>query len=399
MKILQLCHKPPAPPKDGGCIAMHTITEGLMKAGHEVTLLTIYTHKHDLELDKLSQEYIDQTNIKGIFVDTRVNLVDAFSTLITQDSYNVSRFFSTDFDIILTKLLQNKKYDIIHLESLFMTPYIGTIRRFSQAKVVLRSHNLEYIIWERVASGTKNFAKKAYLKYLSRQLKAYELDVITRMDGIVSISDGDQNHYRELGLKKPIVNIPFGIDMENYPLAEEPPSPTLFHLGAMDWTPNIEGVLWFLEEVWPIVYERHPELKLHLAGRKMPDHLMELDYPNVKIIGEVEDAKKFMRAHQIMIVPLLSAGGIRVKIIEGMALAKNIVSTSVGAEGIEAEHGADFIVVDEPEAFAEAISRLLSNAHDAEEMQKKARKRAEQVYDNKVLINQLVTFYEDLLSR
>ena len=378
---------------------MHTITEGLMKAGHEVTLITIYTHKHDLELDKLPQDYIERTNIKGIFVDTRVNLVDAFSTLITQDSYNVSRFFSTDFDIILTKLLRKQKFDIVHLESLFMTPYIGTIRRFSKAKVVLRSHNLEYIIWERVASGTRNFAKKAYLKYLSRQLKAYELDVITRMDGIVSISYGDQNHYQQLGLKKPIVNIPFGIDIENYPLTNTPPSPTLFHLGAMDWTPNIEGVLWFLEEVWPIVHEKHPELKLHLAGRKMPEHLMQLEYPNVEIIGEVEDAKQFMRAHQIMIVPLLSAGGIRVKIIEGMALAKNIVSTSVGAEGIEAVHGTDFMVADEPAKFAEAISTLLNNQADAEKMQQNARTRAENVYDNKVLIDQLVAFYEDLLSR
>ena len=166
---------------------MHTITEGLIKAGQDVTLLTIYTHKHDLELEKLSQEYIEQTKIKGVFVDARVNLVDAFSALITADSYNVSRFFSADFDIILSKLLREQQFDIIHLESLFTTPYIGTIRRFSNAKVVLRSHNLEYIVWERVASGTRNFAKKAYLKHLSRKLKTYELDVITQIDGIVSI--------------------------------------------------------------------------------------------------------------------------------------------------------------------------------------------------------------------
>ena len=101
MKILQLCHKPPAPPKDGGCIAMNNITSGLINAGHEVRLLTIYTHKHDLELDKLSKAYLEDTQIQGVHVDTRVNLVDAFSSLITQDSYNISRFFSADFDIQL----------------------------------------------------------------------------------------------------------------------------------------------------------------------------------------------------------------------------------------------------------------------------------------------------------
>ena len=378
---------------------MHTITEGLIKAGQDVTLLTIYTHKHDLELEKLSQEYIEQTKIKGVFVDARVNLVDAFSALITADSYNVSRFFSADFDIILSKLLREQQFDIIHLESLFMTPYIGTIRRFSNAKVVLRSHNLEYIVWERVASGTRNFAKKAYLKHLSRKLKTYELDVITQIDGIVSISNKDQKHYHEIGLKKPIINVSFGINIENYTLENSIPSPSIFHLGAMDWTPNIEGVLWFLDEVWPQVHKSHPDLTLHLAGRRMPEHIIQFEYPNVKIIGEVDDAKEFMRDHLIMIVPILSGGGIRVKIIEGMAMAKNIVSTSIGAEGIEAENGTELVIADTPIDFAKAISQLLSNPDKARRMRQNARARAEKSYNNKVLINQLVKFYQDLLSR
>jgi hypothetical protein len=188
MRILQLCNKPPFPPKDGGGIAMNNITRGLLDAGHEVKLLTVYTNKHDLDLSELSKEYIDATDVEGVFIDTQINLVDAFSSLITQDSYNVSRFFSPDLDIRLTDILKRSDFDVVHLESLFMTPYIGTIRRFSKAKIVLRSHNLEYIIWERIAAGTKNRAKKAYLKYLSKKLKNYELSVINQVDGIASIS-------------------------------------------------------------------------------------------------------------------------------------------------------------------------------------------------------------------
>jgi hypothetical protein len=96
MRILQLCNKPPFPPKDGGGIAMNNITRGLLDAGHEVKLLTVYTNKHDLDLSELSKEYIDATDVEGVFIDTQINLVDAFSSLITQDSYNVSRFFSPD---------------------------------------------------------------------------------------------------------------------------------------------------------------------------------------------------------------------------------------------------------------------------------------------------------------
>ncbi len=398
MKILQLCHKPPAPPKDGGCIAMNNITAGLMQAGHEVRLLTIYTHKHDLELDKLSQEYIDRTKIQGIHVDTRVNLVDAFSSLITQDSYNISRFFSADFDIKLSQLLTQENFDIVHLESLFMTPYIATIRRFSDAKVVLRSHNLEYIIWERVAQGTKNPAKRAYLKYLSKKLKEYELDVITQMDGIASISKEDADNYRSLGLKKPLVNIPFGIDLEKYQASESAPEVALFHLGAMDWRPNIEGVLWFLDEVWPRVHAAHPKLKFYLAGRHMPKELTESTYPNVEVLGEVPSAIDFMNSKQIMVVPLLSAGGIRVKIIEGMALKKNVISTPIGAEGINAENQRDLHLAESPDDFVKAINQLLQNPEAAKAQGTSARKIVEECFDNRVLTQELVDFYKDLLS-
>ena len=377
---------------------MHTITDGLIKAGHEVKIMTIYTHKHDLELDKCSEEYVEQTGIEGIFVDTRVNLVDAFSTLITQDSYNVSRFFSTDFDIRLTKLLRRHKFDVIHLESLFMTPYIGTIRRFSKAKVVLRSHNLEYIIWERVASGTRNIAKRAYIKHLSKQLKNYELDVITRMDGIVSISEEDRLKYEKLGLKKPLINIPFGIDVKKYEVKNQNTDKAIFHLGSMDWRPNIEAVLWFLEDIWPLVHKKHPELKFYIAGRNMPADFMDMNYPNVEMIGEVENAQKFMQSKRIMVVPLLSAGGIRVKIIEGMALGKCVISTSIGAEGIDAEDNKQIKIANEPEEFVNAITDLLDD-ETSDQMQLAAREYAETSFDNSVLIDRLVDFYNSLLSR
>jgi hypothetical protein len=163
MKILQLCLKPPLPARDGGCIAMNNVTQGLLQAGHKVKVLTIFTYKHDLNPELMPEEYVDQTGIEGVFIDTRVNAVDAFASFVTSDSYNISRFFSTDFDIRLAKLLRNEDFDVIHLESLFMTPYVGTIRRLSMAPIVLRSHNLEFVIWEKIAAGTTNVIKRMYM--------------------------------------------------------------------------------------------------------------------------------------------------------------------------------------------------------------------------------------------
>lgn len=397
MRILQLCLKPPLPARDGGCIAMNNVTRGLLALGHEVKILTIVTHKHGFDPVAMGELYMEQTQIEGVFVDTKVNLVDAFSSMVTQDSYNVNRFFSTDFDLALTRILNKTKFDIIHLESLFMTPYIGTIRRRSKAKIVLRSHNLEHVIWERMASGTRNPAKRAYVKYLSKKLKEYELSVMHDVDGIAAISHSDEKRFRELDCPVPLKTIPFGIDLSTYrpeDLLNSPP--TVFHIGAMDWTPNVEGLLWFLDEVWPLVLQENGDIQLMLAGRGLNDDLLPSGVKNVKLIGEVADAKAFMRNNDIMIVPLLTAGGIRVKTIEGMALQKAIVTTTIGLEGIDAVGGTHLEIADEPEDFARAILKLASHTNQLTEMGKEARKLAEKNFDNIKIIEQLVDFYTEL---
>lgn len=373
---------------------MHTITRGLMEAGHTVKLLTLVTDKHPFEEEKFPEGYAEETGIQGVYVDTKINVVDAFSALVTNDSYNISRFFSPDFDMLLRRLLEKTHYDVIHMESLFMTPYIHTCRRYSKAPIVLRSHNLEYMIWERVAVGTKNRAKRSYLKYLSNKLKDYELSVLPRLDGIVAISGDDMKHYQDIGYSGHLDWIPFGVDMDRYPPSTGEPSPTVFHLGSMDWLPNIEGMSWFLLDVWPIILKLKPEAEVFLAGRKMPEFIPGSDAKGVHIIGEVDDAQAFMNEHKVMVVPLHSAGGIRIKIIEGMALAKTIVSTQVGAEGIDYTDKKDIRIADRAQAFAEAVVEELERKDNRVGMN--ARELVEQVYDNEIISSKLVNFYKSL---
>jgi glycosyltransferase involved in cell wall biosynthesis len=393
MKILQLCHKPPCPPKDGGCIAMNNLTQGLIKQNCQVKVLSIHTHKHDFEPQNLSEEYKQQTAIESIFVDTRINLVDAFSNLITQDSYNVSRFFSADFDKKLRSILQSDKFDVVLLESLFMTPYTETIRRYSKAKVILRSHNLEYVIWDRVAEGSRNPAKKTYLRLLAKQLKEYELKVFKNVDGIVAISTADEQKYRQLGFEGNLITIPFGIDIENIIYREYQEKNQIFHLGSMDWTPNIEGVEWFLTQVWPKAHKDNPKVELWLAGREMPDEMKLLKEPNLNVVGSVGNAYEFMREKGIMIVPLLSAGGIRVKIIEGMALGIPIISTAIGAEGIDYKDQRDIIIANTPNEFATAIKKLTKEPEYAKSIGANARKLIENQFDNNLLTKKLLNFF------
>ncbi|MEY2763830.1 MAG: hypothetical protein RLZZ205_254 [Bacteroidota bacterium] len=399
MKILQLCHKPPLPAKDGGCIAMDNLTQGLLQLGHKVKVLTIYTHKHDLNLEQLPEEYIQQTDIEGVFVDTRINLVDAFTAFMTNDSYHVNRFFSPDMDIKIDRLLRKHQFDIIHLESLFMTPYLGTIKRRSKAPVVLRAHNIEYTIWEKIAIGTKNPVKKAYINHLARQLKEYELNMFNFVDGIATISESDKIRMLQLGVRQPIRTISFGIDLNKYHPLNPPQDVSLFHLGAMDWEPNIEGLTWFIENIWPHIHQHFPQLKLNLAGRNMPDKFIQLQVPGVHVIGEVEDAHGFMSQHAIMVVPLLSGGGIRVKIIEGMALGKAIVSSTIGAIGIEDHHTESLKIADSVQEWINALEPLVSNSEEVKMQGQKARAFAESNFDNVKITKALIQFYRDIQKK
>ncbi len=401
MRILQLCHKPPFPPKDGGCLAMHQVSMGLLEQGNQLKILTVFTQKHGFDLEEIDSDYIDKTDIEAVFIDTKINMVDAFSSLVTQDSYNISRFFSPDMDLKIVRTLQQNEYDLIILESLFMSPYTGTIRRYSKARIILRSHNLEYIIWERMALGAGNFARRAYLNYLAKKLKETELNAMRSVDGIVAISSEDAKKYEELGLQKPLITVPFGVDPEKYipvngGINEEI---NLFHIGAMDWAPNVEGIYWFLEEIWPEVLRMCPSTQLHLAGRNMPEILLNSEYSNVHIYGEVKDAYSFMSAYDVMVVPLLSAGGMRVKIIEAMALGKTVLSTAIGAEGIICEDNKDIILAENASDFSNQIKNLQSDRALLNRIGKFARANVEANYDNRILISKILDFYKSISKK
>ncbi|HVA99125.1 MAG TPA: glycosyltransferase family 4 protein, partial [Bacteroidia bacterium] len=295
--------------------------------------------------------------------------------------------------------LSKNKYDIIQLESIFMCPYIDTIRSYSDAKIILRAHNVEHIIWERLSENTTSVFKKKYLNLLAKRLKNYEINQFNNVDGITTVSLEDLEIIQKLGCKKPIQHITFAIDIEHLkPETEKPEDMSLFHLGAMDWMPNEEGIKWFIENVWNKLQQNNSSIKLYIAGRNMPKWLLDIDKKNIFVPGEVDDAVKFMQSKSIMIVPLISGGGIRVKIIEGMALGKTIIATSVAAEGIAYENKKNIFIANTPNEFINAIENLISNKSLLQKTGENARYLAEEMYDIKKIIIRLTQFYKQILT-
>ena len=398
MRVLQICHKPPLPSIDGGCIAINNISRGLIKELESIKVLTINTLKHPFDLKHYDQNYLEKSKIESTFVDTKLNIVDAFSNLVTYDSYNISRFFSPDFNELIIKTLKSESFDIILLESLFTTPYIETLKTYSSAKIILRSHNLEYIIWKRLSKESANPAKKIYLKLLSSQLKQYELDVFNKIDGIATISDQDKKKYIELKCPVKIETIPFGIETQKYKvLRNENKTLKFFHIGAMDWKPNLEAVSWLLNDIWPRIQKKIPNAELHLAGKNMPDWLFKNSKQNIFNHKEVKNSSQFIIENDIMIVPLLSAAGIRVKIIEGMAYGKTIISTEIGAEGINYKNGENIIIANNPEDFSEKAKKISSKELDHRKIGMNAREHVTNNYDQQLISKKLISFFETVL--
>lgn len=380
---------------------MLTLSKGLLGAGHSVKVLCISTPKQPLELQAVPAELMEQTRMEGVFVDTSLNIVDAFTDLITADNYNISRFFSPDMDIRLIRLLTEETFDIVQLESLFMTPYIPTLRRYSKARIVLRSHNLEHVIQQRIAIGERNFLKRPYRQFLAKQLERYEMEVLDRVDGVAAISPADAEHFLGHGSSTPIVPIPFGVDLKDYPVPEEKAvaTPVFFHLGSMDWQPNEEGIRWLLNSVWPRVIKKRPQARLHLAGNKMPKDLIDLDIPGVMIQGRVRDAVAYMQKRQVMLVPLFSAGGMRVKIIEGMAMGRTIISTPIGAEGINYTDGKDVLLARTATEFVERILGLIDRPESVRAIGLAAHALVRDQYAEESIARDLIAFYQRLLGK
>lgn len=399
MNILQVCSKPPFPPKDGGSLAMNILTWGLMEAGNNVKVLAVNTPKHFISDDAIDLNYRQKTRYESVFIDTSIKPLDAFLNLFSSESYNIIRFYSKTFEDKLISILRSEKFDIVHLETLWVAPYVDAIRKHSTAKIILRSQNVEYAIWQRLAANTNNPFKKWYLNLLTSRLKKYEISMVNKYDAIATITEIDLKSVKADGCRLPLINIPFGTDLKNYKVDTSTTEfPAVFHIGAMDWRPNAEGIRWIVENVWPKVIEKVPELHLYLAGRNMPQWLLELNAKNVQVLGEVPDSHKFINSKSIMLVPLFSGGGMRVKIIEGMALGKTIISTSIGAEGIDYSEGKDLLIANTESEFVDAIIKCSKNKSFSDQLGINARALIEQKYDNKIICEHLSQFYKELIK-
>lgn len=360
MNILIIASRVPFPLHDGGAIATYNQFRGYAELGHKVQLLALNTRKHHADPTTIKRELVKFGPVETFSINTDIRWQHALLNLFSRRSYNIERFDDAGFHRLIRQHLNKNQYDLIQFEGLFTAPYIQTVRKCSKAKLILRQHNVEHLIWEKQAAAEKNPLKHAYLEFLARRLKQYETRVLPAFDGIAAITDADATVLKEYAPETPVSYIPAGIDFPDATPAGS--AHALYHIGSMEWMPNQMAVRRLVRDIWPLVIAQSPESTLHIAGKGMAGARLPELPPGVTNDGEVADAVKWAEPFGILCVPLMAASGVRMKTLEALAQGKWVVTTSVGAAGLPLVHEQHCMLADSDSQFAESILRLQRDA-------------------------------------
>ncbi|MBN1339016.1 MAG: glycosyltransferase [Bacteroidales bacterium] len=398
MKILQLCHKMPYPVLDGGAYSLYHTALGLAGQGADLKVFAVNTPKNRIDPQIIPDEFKKKTQFECALINTGINPWKAFVNLFGKQSYFVERFWSEAWNSRLISILKEEDYDVVHLEHIYLCLYIDTIRKHSAAKVVLRPQNVESMLWIKYLGNGIDPVKRLYLKIAAKRLLNFERLMAGKVDGIIALTGKEAGTFRKFAPGVPVISVPLGFDFNTtgrYDFQKQYVDfPVFYHLGSMDWAPNVQGVSWFINEVMPYVLNLCPEFVLRLAGKKMPERFIKRQSDHLLVDGEVKDSLAYHEDKAVMIVPLLSGGGIRVKIIEAMALKKTVISTTIGAEGIPTTNGKNILIADSKEEFAHYIVKCSESLGFCREIGENAGKLALENFDCNSTAHNMLQFYK-----
>jgi glycosyltransferase involved in cell wall biosynthesis len=398
LKILILTHRVPFPQNGGYAIVVCNTIKGLIALGHEVALVALNGKKYHGSVQTTEDDLLQKIQYTSYDININVSVLDAITNLFNKKANDVDRYYDAEFEKLLLRELRQTTYDVIQFEGLFVTPYQAAIRKHTKARLIYRSHNIEHQVWMRLAQQKSDLFKKWYLHLLARRVKDYELQQLNKFDAIAVFTNEDKKTLLSYGVTIPVDIFPVGISLPDYrPDYNKTEFPSLFFLGSLDWMPNREGIEWFIENFYKDLTEGDLRVKFYVAGHNIPDSFDDYEaMGKIFIQGEVDDAFEFVNSKAIMVVPLLSSGGMRVKIVEGMAMEKCIISTSLGAEGINFTNGTNILIANNRQEFYDAIERCITDEEFCRNIGLNARRLIEEQHDVHVVAPRLVTFYQSL---
>jgi glycosyltransferase involved in cell wall biosynthesis len=392
VRVLLLTQVLPYPPDSGPKIKTWNVLKYLARQ-HQVTLVSFVRGDQSSEVEHLRPycEAIYTIPMKrGLIGDGLAML----RSLLSNQPWMMVRDDRRAMHQLLSRLASEKPFDIAHADQLNMAQYAQPI---SGAKKVLDAHNALWLLYKRLANTMRPGPKKWLLERDWRLLKTYEGNICREFDGVLAVSEEDKMALLEAsGQTKPITVIPIAVDThELQPVQRLPEANHILHIGTMFWPPNIDGIEWFLHEIFPLIRAERPDIHFDVVGARPPQHLLDLNQQNigVNVTGYVKDAHPYLQQAGVMIVPLRAGGGMRVKILESLAQGMPVVSTTLGAEGIAVKHGHHLLIADTPEQFAQAVIKILADRSFADFLGKSGRELIERQYDFQVACQSIELAY------
>lgn len=392
MRILQIAPQVPFPLDDGGKIGIYNITKYLSLRGHEIDFVCYRKHS---DYDSSYSALKEICNPFILDVQTDNNFFNALINLFSPVPYNVSKFYSSILEKFLRQRLKTAKYDVAHIDHLHMAWVVKILKDEFNIPCVLRQHNLEMMIMKRFFENSSNSLLKIFSGYQFKKFLKYEPQLCSEFDSVAMITPEDETEILKLNKRINSTIIPAGVDEKLLSLKKDKPEPfSIFFIGSLEWLPNADSIKWFLDDIFPKVVEKIPEIKLFVYGKKseslfVADNLKN----NVRIEGYVDDIWKKIMDKELAIVPLRIGGGMRIKIVELLAAGQNVIATSIGAEGIPVENEKHLLVADDADSFANTIINFFNNKYDKEKMIANSKKFIEEKFTWSIMAEKFEKVY------
>jgi glycosyltransferase involved in cell wall biosynthesis len=399
LKILWVKAGKLIPVNTGGRIRSYNLLRHLTTR-HQVTLLSYYIGQQDAAYDaELCRQLPGAIALaiprSGDSIGAQV--LDYLPQLASRAPYAVTKFTAPEVQGILHRCMEEGQFDVA------VCDFLAASLNFPQElpiPTVLFQHNCESLLWRRQAQFESNWLKRIAFKLEAAKMSSYEPTALRRFHHIIAVSEEDRREMMRFTEGSRISVVPTGVDLRLYQGHEEGNAepPVVVFTGSMDWEANIDGVEYFCREVWPLVQAKQPHARFRIVGRDPHPRVRKLACDSVEVTGTVPSVVKHLREAIALVVPLRIGGGTRLKIYEAMAMGKAVVSTSVGAEGLDVHDGRDILLGDDAETFANGLIRLLGDGQLRQALGTAAARTAAQ-YDWPTIADRFADVLERVTAR
>jgi glycosyltransferase involved in cell wall biosynthesis len=362
---------------------------------HEVTLLAYATEEEAAAGEGLAGP-VRVVTVVPDGMSRRTKRVAQALSLASPRPYSCRAVDSPAMQRAIDELCSREAFDVIQLE----TSLLCTFRFPPGSRLVLDEHNIEYEVVRRTAEGERSATRRLFSRLEGTRLRRFEQHCWSRVDACMVTSDRERPVVRSHAGQIPVAVVPNGVDVDYFrPGPGEIRARTVVFNGILTYRPNVDAAEHLVDEIWPLVLRRHPDARLTLVGRASEGDRRRLTRPSVDVTGEGPDIRPYLRSAAVVAVPVRIGGGTRLKVLEGLASGKAMVSTSLGCEGIDVRDGEHLLIGDGAESFASRVTELFDDPARGEELGRAGRRLIGRTYSWDLVGRRMDTVYAELLLR